>query len=88
MLLETRRRRGIEPDGSGGAGRPINNGDLEGNTSPFRSIVTNPIRGTYEAYAVTNDAVRAYQRYLFAGTDEQRPDGQGRVLIATPANSQ
>jgi MraZ protein len=30
----------------------------------------------------TNDAVRAYQRYLFAGTDEQRPDGQGRVLIA------
>jgi MraZ protein len=30
----------------------------------------------------TNDAVRASQRYLFAGTDEQRPDGQGRVLIA------
>jgi MraZ protein len=30
----------------------------------------------------TSDAVRAYQRYLFAGTDEQRPDGQGRVLIA------
>ena len=30
----------------------------------------------------TNEAVRAYQRYLFAGTDEQRPDGQGRVSIA------
>lgn len=31
----------------------------------------------------TNEAVRAYQRYLFAGTDEQRPDGQGRISIAT-----
>ena len=31
----------------------------------------------------TNDAVRAYQRYLFAGTDEQRPDGQGRVSDRT-----
>ncbi|EHK86679.1 division/cell wall cluster transcriptional repressor MraZ [Saccharomonospora azurea] len=30
----------------------------------------------------TNEAVRAYQRYLFAGTDEQRPDGQGRIAIA------
>jgi MraZ protein len=30
----------------------------------------------------TNEAVRAYQRYLFAGTDEQRPDGQGRITIA------
>jgi MraZ protein len=30
----------------------------------------------------TNEAVRAYQRYLFAGTDEQVPDGQGRVAIA------
>jgi MraZ protein len=30
----------------------------------------------------TNEAVRAYQRYLFAGTDEQRPDAQGRVPIA------
>ncbi|GAA4026190.1 MULTISPECIES: division/cell wall cluster transcriptional repressor MraZ [Allokutzneria] len=29
----------------------------------------------------TNEAVRAYQRYLFAGTDEQRPDSQGRVTI-------
>ncbi len=29
----------------------------------------------------TNEAVRAYQRYLFAGTDEQRPDGQGRISI-------
>lgn len=31
----------------------------------------------------TNEAVRAYQRYLFAGTDEQRPDGQGRISIAS-----
>ena len=31
----------------------------------------------------TNEAVRAYQRYLFAGTDEQRPDGQGRIAIAS-----
>lgn len=31
---------------------------------------------------VTNESVRAYQRYLFAGTDEQRPDGQGRIVIA------
>ena len=30
---------------------------------------------------LTNEAVRAYQRYLFAGTDEQRPDSQGRVTI-------
>lgn len=34
------------------------------------------------AASFTNAAVRAYQRYLFAGTDEQRPDGQGRVSIA------
>jgi MraZ protein len=31
---------------------------------------------------LTNEAVRAYQRYLFAGTDEQRPDSQGRISIA------
>jgi len=31
----------------------------------------------------TNEAVRAYQRYLFAGTDEQTPDGQGRIVIAS-----
>lgn len=31
---------------------------------------------------VTNESVRAYQRYLFAGTDEQRPDGQGRIVVA------
>ena len=31
---------------------------------------------------LTNESVRAYQRYLFAGTDEQRPDGQGRIPIA------
>ena len=31
----------------------------------------------------TNESVRAYQRYLFAGTDEQSPDGQGRISIAT-----
>jgi len=30
----------------------------------------------------TNEAVRAYQRYLFAGTDEQRPDSQGRISVA------
>jgi MraZ protein len=30
----------------------------------------------------TNEAVRAYQRYLFAGTDEQNPDSQGRIPIA------
>jgi MraZ protein len=34
------------------------------------------------AASFTNASVRAYQRYLFAGTDEQRPDGQGRVSIA------
>ena len=31
---------------------------------------------------LTNESVRAYQRYLFAGTDEQRPDGQGRIPIS------
>ena len=31
---------------------------------------------------ITNEAVRAYQRYLFAGTDEQRPDSQGRITVA------
>jgi MraZ protein len=30
----------------------------------------------------TNESVRAYQRYLFAGTDEQRPDSQGRITVA------
>jgi MraZ protein len=30
---------------------------------------------------LTNEAVRAYQRYLFSGTDEQRPDSQGRISI-------
>ncbi|MFW0791678.1 division/cell wall cluster transcriptional repressor MraZ [Gordonia sp. CPCC 205333] len=25
---------------------------------------------------------RAYQRYFFAGTDEQRPDGQGRITLS------
>lgn len=30
----------------------------------------------------TNESVRAYQRYLFAGTDEQQPDGQGRIPVA------
>lgn len=29
----------------------------------------------------TNETVRAYQRYLFAGTDEQHPDTQGRIAI-------
>lgn len=29
-----------------------------------------------------NEAARAYQRYLFSGTDEQLPDGQGRISIA------
>lgn len=31
----------------------------------------------------TDERVRAYQRYLFAGTDEQRPDSQGRIPIAS-----
>jgi MraZ protein len=31
----------------------------------------------------TNEAVRAYQRYLFAGTDEQNPDSQGRIPITS-----
>jgi MraZ protein len=31
----------------------------------------------------TNESVRAYQRYLFAGTDEQQPDSQGRISIAS-----
>jgi MraZ protein len=30
----------------------------------------------------TDERVRAYQRYLFSGTDEQRPDSQGRIPIA------
>lgn len=30
-----------------------------------------------------NKAVRAWQRYLFAGTDEQQPDGQGRISITS-----
>ncbi len=33
------------------------------------------------AASFTNESVRAYQRYLFASTDEQRPDGQGRISI-------
>ena len=30
---------------------------------------------------LTNESVRAYQRDLFAGTDEQKPDGQGRIAV-------
>lgn len=29
-----------------------------------------------------NEAMRAFQRQLFAATDEQRPDGQGRISVA------
>lgn len=33
--------------------------------------------------ASSNDPeARAYQRYFFAGTDEQRPDGQGRITLS------
>ncbi|QDV39602.1 Ig-like domain-containing protein [Tautonia plasticadhaerens] len=43
--------------GGGAAGNQwtqINNGALAGNTSPVRAIATNPIRGTFEAYALTD----------------------------------
>jgi len=33
----------------------ITNGDLTGNTTGFRTIITNPTRGSHEAYAVTDD---------------------------------
>lgn len=36
---------------------------------------------TMEASRNDPDA-RAYQRYFFAGTDEQRPDGQGRITLS------
>ena len=32
--------------------------------------------------SVAEEGVRAYQRFLFAGADEQRPDAQGRISIA------
>ena len=31
---------------------------------------------------VTDERVRAFQRALFSGTDEQKPDSQGRIPIA------
>ncbi|GAA2895455.1 division/cell wall cluster transcriptional repressor MraZ [Pseudonocardia halophobica] len=31
---------------------------------------------------LTSESARAFQRNLFAGTDEQNPDGQGRIAIA------
>lgn len=30
---------------------------------------------------LTNESARAFQRSLFAGTDEQIPDGQGRIPV-------
>ncbi len=30
---------------------------------------------------LTSESARAFQRNLFAGTDEQNPDGQGRIAI-------
>jgi MraZ protein len=30
---------------------------------------------------LTNDSARVFQRNLFSGTDEQNPDGQGRIAI-------
>ncbi|MBA8823409.1 MraZ protein [Saccharopolyspora lacisalsi] len=30
----------------------------------------------------TNESVRAYQRHLFSGTEEQVPDGQGRIALS------
>ena len=41
----------------GGTWTQINNGDLAGNSSPFQAIVPNPRPGTFEAYAVTSNAV-------------------------------
>ncbi|GAA4681612.1 division/cell wall cluster transcriptional repressor MraZ [Pseudonocardia yuanmonensis] len=31
---------------------------------------------------LTSESARAFQRSLFSGTDEQNPDGQGRIAIA------
>ncbi|GEL17199.1 division/cell wall cluster transcriptional repressor MraZ [Pseudonocardia asaccharolytica] len=33
------------------------------------------------AAPLTNEAARVFQRNLFSGTDEQNPDGQGRIMI-------
>lgn len=33
------------------------------------------------AAPLTNESARAFQRNLFSGTDEQIPDGQGRISI-------
>ena len=30
---------------------------------------------------LTSESARAFQRNLFSGTDEQNPDGQGRIAI-------
>jgi MraZ protein len=30
---------------------------------------------------VTDKSARGYQRYMFSNTDDQRPDGQGRISI-------
>lgn len=36
---------------------------------------------TVSAAPITNDKARVFARNLFSGTDEQNPDGQGRVAI-------
>ncbi|MFO0907024.1 MAG: Ig-like domain-containing protein [Isosphaeraceae bacterium] len=46
--------------GGGGAGNQwynITNGALAGNTSPVQAIITNPTRGSHEAFAVTGNGV-------------------------------
>lgn len=39
------------------------------------------LAATVASAPLTSESARAFQRTLFAGTDEQNPDGQGRIAI-------
>ena len=58
--------------GGGSTWMNINNGDLSTNTFPILQIITNPNRGSHEAYAITTNGV-----YHIANSDPNAtvPDG-------------
>ena len=54
----------------------ITNGALAGNTSPILQIITNPNRGSNEAYAITTNGVYLHRRFE---SNRPRTDGDEAV---------
>ncbi len=47
----------------------------------FTRDAFNDLAAKVASAPLTNEAARAFQRNLFSGTDDQNPDGQGRIAI-------